>query len=113
LKVTLSSLYTEICSASPESATITWLSANRSVLMSLFLAVLIPFIPCSFHSAIIWDTWLLNYVCASDSLVELLYLLLSAVSKWRRDLPYFSLDNARVNARVIYIKVTSTSQACF
>jgi len=81
LKVTVSSLCTEICSASPETAAVTWSSANRSVLMSLFRAVLIPLIPFSFHSAIIWDMCLLNNVGASDSLVELLYLLLSAVSK--------------------------------
>jgi hypothetical protein len=36
-QVTLSNLCTEICSASSGTATITWSSANRSDLMSLFL----------------------------------------------------------------------------
>ena len=53
LEVTVSSVCIETCRASSESVTVTWSSANKSVLMSLFLEILITFIASSFRSAII------------------------------------------------------------
>jgi hypothetical protein len=43
LEVTLSSLCIKLCKESSASATITWLSANKNVLKSLFLESLILF----------------------------------------------------------------------
>ena len=54
LNVTVSNLCIEICSASSESATTTWSSARKSVLMFLFLGILTPFIAWSVHSVITW-----------------------------------------------------------
>ena len=52
LEVIVSSLCVGICSASSESDTITLSSQNRSVLMSLFLEILIPFMSSDFHCVI-------------------------------------------------------------
>jgi hypothetical protein len=72
LEVTVSSLCIGICSASSESDTITWSSTNKSVLISLFLENLIPFMSSDFHSVI------LIYICVKfgekgGRLLELFY----------------------------------------
>lgn len=58
LEVSVSSTCVEICGASSQSATITWLTANRRVLMFSFLEHFIPFISSSFHSVAIWFTYM-------------------------------------------------------
>jgi len=74
LEVIVSSLCIEICRAPSESATTTWSSASKSVVMSLFLEILIPFISPSVNSVIIWyGIYSLNKVGERDSLVELHY----------------------------------------
>jgi len=62
LMVTDSSWCIEICSTSSGSATATWSSVNKIVLMSSFLEVLIPFVSSYFHYVIILFIYVLNKV---------------------------------------------------
>jgi hypothetical protein len=96
LKITVSGLCVEICNASSESATVTWSPANKGVLMSLFLAILIPFISSSFHSVIIWFMNMLKSV-KWDSLVELLsfFVYFCAVSNGLGIFLSFKMLNGR------------------
>jgi hypothetical protein len=58
-------------SASSESDTITWLSQNKSVVMSLVLEILIPFMSSFINSVIILFMYMLNKVVKWGSLIEL------------------------------------------
>jgi hypothetical protein len=62
LEVTVPSLHIEVCCASSKSTTITWSSADKSVFLSLFIEILIPFIYFSLHSVIFCLISMLNKV---------------------------------------------------